>query len=191
VSEIRTAAAPHEKSVGVTSTAIEACMARPVYLVGMKTHEYHTHIVWAGNLGSGTSRWDRYDRAYRIRVDGKPEITGSAHPSFRGDPDRHDPEDLFLAAISSCHMLAYLALCARAGVSVVSYEDKAHGSLRLDRSGGGRFTEFTLRPNVTISSGDSAMAEALHERAHEVCFIASSCSVPIRVEPIIRVEARR
>lgn len=157
----------------------------------MKTHDYRTHIVWDGNLGNGTSRWDGYGRSHRIRVDGKPELAGSAHPSFRGEPERHDPEDLFLAAIASCHMLAYLALCARAGVNVTSYEDHAHGSLGLEASGGGCFTSVTLRPAVTISAGDAARAEALHERAHEACFIASSCSVPIRIEPTTQVEDRR
>jgi organic hydroperoxide reductase OsmC/OhrA len=160
----------------------------PPYVFDMKTHEYHTHIIWDGNQGLGTSNWTGYGRNHRILVSGKPELMGSAHPSFRGEPDRHDPEDLFLAAIASCHMLAYLALCARHGVNVVSYDDRASGSLVLEPRGGGRFEEVTLRPTVTITGGDRARAAELHDRAHELCFIANSCRVPIRNEPTTRVE---
>ncbi|MGZ8868580.1 MAG: OsmC family protein, partial [Thermoanaerobaculia bacterium] len=103
---------------------------------------------------------------------------------FRGDPGRHDPEDLFLTAISSCHMLSYLALCARRGINVIAYEDDARGTLVLDGDGG-RFSEVTLRPKVTISSGDLDRAKELHHRAHEECFIANSCSVPIRCEATV------
>ena len=153
----------------------------------MRSHEYRTHLHWDGNLGEGTSTYAGYGRQYRVLIDGKPELSGSANPIFRGDAARHDPEDLFLAAISSCHMLSYLALCARNGVRVVAYEDRASGTLELDSSGGGRFREVTLRPEVTIEGSDMERAAHLHETAHEQCFIASSCSVPIRHEAVIRV----
>jgi organic hydroperoxide reductase OsmC/OhrA len=157
----------------------------------MRSHEYRAHLQWDGNLGEGTSSYASYGRQYRVLVDGKPEIQGSANPVFRGDGARHDPEDLFLAAISSCHMLSYLALCARHGVRVVAYEDRASGTLELDGSGGGRFREVILRPEVTISAGDVTRATQLHDTAHEQCFIASSCSVPIHHEPVIRVQEQR
>ena len=155
----------------------------------MRSHEYHTHIIWNGNLGDGTSSYAAYGRQYRIVIDGKPELAGSANPAFRGEPGKHDPEDLFLAAVASCHMLSYLALCARGGIRVVGYEDEASGTLVLNASGGGRFEEITLHPTVTIAEGDAAHAAKLHETAHELCFIASSCSVPIRHEAKILVEA--
>ena len=150
----------------------------------MRSHHYRSQLVWDGNRGEGTASYAAYGREYRVRVDGKPELHGSANPAFRGDASKHDPEDLFLAAISSCHMLSYLALCARAGIRVVAYEDDAGGTLVLDGKGGGRFEEVTLRPRVTVAEGDDAQrALELHHAAHEQCFIASSCSVPIRVEP--------
>lgn len=152
----------------------------------MRNHEYHSHIIWDGNHGDGTSSYATYGRAYRVVIEGKSDIAGSAHTTFRGEAHKHDPEDLFLAAIASCHLLAYLALCATRGVKVVAYEDRAHGTLKLHGSGG-RFEEVVLHPVVTIAESDAALAEALHHDAHESCFIASSCSVPIRCEPEIRV----
>src|SRR6185436_20939887 len=105
----------------------------------MRSHEYRTHLIGDGNRGDGTSSYAAYGREYRVVVQGKPELSGSANPAFRGDAGKHDPEDLFLAAIASCHMLSYLALCARNGIRVVSYEDQASGTLVLDPSSGGRF----------------------------------------------------
>lgn len=156
----------------------------------MRSHEYRNHLVWDGNKGDGTATYAGYGREYRVRVEGKPELSGSANAMFRGDAGRHDPEDLFLAAISSCHLLSYLALCARNGVNVVAYEDQASGTLVLDASGGGKFEEVTLRPRVTIAGGDQELAEKLHHTAHEQCFIANSCSVPIRNEATIVVAER-
>jgi organic hydroperoxide reductase OsmC/OhrA len=150
---------------------------------GMRSHDYRSHIVWDGNLGDGTASYATYGRQYRVVIAGKPDLNGSANPVFRGDAGKHDPEDLFLAAIAACHMLSYLALCARDGIQVVAYEDDASGTLVLDASGGGRFEQVTLRPAVTIADGDPQRAAQLHHKAHEQCFIANSCSVPIRVEP--------
>ena len=150
-----------------------------------RSHEYSTRLVWEGNLGSGTSEYRAYGRGYRISVDGKPDLPGSADPLFRGDAGRHNPEDLFVAALSACHLLTYLALCARSGIRVVEYEDRAAGTLGLAAGGGGRFDSVTLRPRVTIDGGDPALAESLHEKAHELCFIAASVGIPVRVEPAI------
>ncbi|MGZ5474485.1 MAG: OsmC family protein [Thermoanaerobaculia bacterium] len=152
-----------------------------------RSHEYKAALVWTGNRGEGTTTYQAYGREYRVAIKGKPELTGSANAMFRGDPGCHDPEDLFLTAISSCHMLSYLALCARRGINVIAYEDDARGTLVLDGDGG-RFSEVTLRPKVTISSGDLDRAKELHLRAHEECFIANSCSVPIRCEATVVTE---
>lgn len=145
-----------------------------------KEHEYVSRLVWEGNTGEGTAGYERYGRGYRVEIDGKPDLAGSADPMFRGDGALHNPEDLFVAAISSCHMLSYLALCARRGVRVMSYEDEARGTLRFDATGGGRFVEVTLSPRVTIAAGsDLALARELHGPAHETCYVASSCNTPI------------
>ena len=151
-------------------------------------HAYESHLVWDGNLGSGTSSYTSYGREYRIRVEGKPELSGSADPMFRGAADRHNPEDLFLAALASCHMLSYLALCARRGVRVLGYEDHASGVLVVRDDGGGHFESVALLPLVTVAAdSDVSLAMALHETAHATCFVAGSCHVPIAVEATCRV----
>lgn len=155
-----------------------------------KSHEYESLLSWDGNLGQGTANYAAYGRDYRVRVPGKPDLLGSADAAFRGAPERHNPEDLFLVAVSSCHMLAYLALCARRGVRVLAYEDAARGHLALDADGGGRFTGITLRPRVVVATtADERLAFELHEEAHRQCFIANSSSTPIHCEPTIEVRS--
>ena len=148
----------------------------------MRNHEYRARLTWDGNRGDGTSNYAAYGREYRVAIDGKPELNGSADPTFRGDATKHNPEDLLLAAVSSCHMLSYLALCARGSIEVVAYQDDAVGQMVFHKDGSGEFTEIVLRPAVTIRSGDLEKATQLHERAHEICFIARSCNFPIRHE---------
>ena len=147
-------------------------------------HEYKSRLVWNGGAG-GTSNYATYDRSYRVVVAGKPDINGSADAMFKGDRSRLNPEDLFVASISSCHLLSYLALCARNKIDVASYEDEAVGVLALNPDWSGKFEEVVLRPRVTISSGDLELATKLHETAHHQCFIASSCSCTIRNEPTV------
>jgi organic hydroperoxide reductase OsmC/OhrA len=149
---------------------------------------YEAHVIWTGNRGSGTSSYTSYSRDYDVAVDGKPPLAGSADAKFRGAADRHNPEDLLVIALTSCHMLAYLALCARGGITVVGYTDRATGSMELRPGGGGHFVEVALRPVVTIANAaDADRAAALHHSAHEGCFIASSCNFPVRHEATIRV----
>ena len=150
-------------------------------------HHYESLLIWDGNRGDGTATYAGYGREYRVVVSSKPELQGSADPAFRGDAAKWNPEDLFLAAISSCHMLSYLALCARNGVNVLEYEDRATGVMKEDGKGGGRFEEVLLHPMVVVGAADQVeRAIALHERAHALCFIANSCSVPIHHKPEVR-----
>ncbi|NIP80920.1 MAG: OsmC family peroxiredoxin [Gemmatimonadetes bacterium] len=156
-----------------------------------EAHRYHVAVRWEGRRGSDPWDHSSYPRSYTISVDGRPDLPGSADAAFRGDAGRHNPEDLFVAAISACHMLAYLALCARRGVEVLQYADEADGVLELGADGGGRFTDIELRPTVTLADdADGALARALHDTAHDRCFIASSCRVPIRCTPVIRGPVR-
>jgi organic hydroperoxide reductase OsmC/OhrA len=176
----------------IASIAVEAWAERRWYewLMTQPIHEYATRIVWEGNLGQGTTSYATYGRGYRISVAGKPDLTGTADPAFRGERDKHNPEDLFLAAVSACHMLSYLALCARHGVHVAAYEDDATGTLKLDATGGGRFEAIALHPKVTVArAADATLATSLHAQAHELCFIARSCAVPIRHFPTVQVRA--
>lgn len=147
-------------------------------------HEYKSRLVWEGGAG-GTADYKTYDRSYRIVVEGKPDVPGSADAMFKGDKAKLNPEDLFVSAIASCHLLSYLALCARNKIDVATYEDDAVGTLAINPDWSGKFEEVVLRPRVTISSGDVDLAIKLHETAHEQCFVASSCSCPIRNEPTV------
>lgn len=148
-----------------------------------KLFNYVARIVWTGNLGPGTSGYREYSRDHDIVIEGKPVIAGSSEPAFRGDPSRHNPEGMMLAALSSCHMLWYLHLCAVAGVVVTAYEDEPNAVMALDAGGGGRFISATLRPKVTIASAaDKSKAEGLHKAAHEKCFIANSVNFPVSCE---------
>src|SRR3954462_9779243 len=154
-----------------------------------KAHEYRAHLVWDGNLGAGTTTYAGYGRKYRLQIDGKPDIIGSADPMFRGDANIYNPEDLFVAALSSCHLLSYLALCARSKINVIAYEDNASGTLKLLPNGGGIFEGVTLRPVVTVApDSDEARALELHEQAHDLCFIAASVKIPVLHEPQIKIQ---
>src|SRR3954466_2875608 len=155
-----------------------------------KTHDYKAKLLWEGNLGDGTTSYMGYGRRYRLKIDGKPDIVGSADPMFRGDANAYNPEDLFIAALSSCHLLSYLALCARSKINVVAYEDNAIGTLLLTPNGGGIFESVTLRPVVTLAEGsDVNRALELHEQAHDLCFIAASVKIPLLHEPQIKVQS--
>jgi organic hydroperoxide reductase OsmC/OhrA len=151
-------------------------------------HRYALTLVWEGNRGPGTSDYATYGREYRVRIAGKPDLVGSADPLFRGDSALHNPEDLLVAALSACHMLSYLALCARSRISVLTYTDAAEGTLAFRPDGGGSFQEVVLRPRVTVAPGaDLARATALHEKASEQCFIAASCNFPVRHQPVVEL----
>lgn len=152
-------------------------------------HRYRVDVEWTGNRGSGTQNYRGYERDHDIRVSGKPVLAGSSDAAFRGDASRHNPEDLLVAALSSCHMLAYLHLAATAGLVVMAYSDIAEGLMENDAEGG-RFVEVVLRPTVTLrANSDAAKAEALHVDAHHACFIASSVNFPVHCEPRIIIEA--
>jgi organic hydroperoxide reductase OsmC/OhrA len=151
-----------------------------------KTHTYATHVEWTGNRGTGTSAYRAYGREHIIRMNGKPDILGSSDPAFRGNGDRHNPEDMLVASVSTCHMLWYLHLAAEAGIVVTGYTDAARGTMVEDAERGGCFTEIVLRPLVTISKGDAAAAERVHEAAHKKCYIANSVNFPVRCIPKIQ-----
>ena len=146
-------------------------------------HHYRLHATWTGNRGTGTSGYRDYGRDVTLAVEGKPDVLASADRPFRGDPERWNPEDMLLAALSECHLLSYLYACVTAEVVVVSYEDEATGTMVEDGAGSGRFTEVTLHPRVVVA--DASMieaAQAAHARAHDLCFIANSMNFPVRHE---------
>lgn len=150
------------------------------------TYSYSVTVTWQGNRGTGTSGYREYDRDHVISAPGKPDIAGSSDPHFRGSAARWNPEELFLASLSACHKLWYLHFCAVSGVVVTDYVDGAEGTMVMDESGAGHFTEVILKPRVTIMAKSPAdIALELHDDAHEKCFIANSVNFPVRCEPVI------
>jgi organic hydroperoxide reductase OsmC/OhrA len=152
----------------------------------MKQHQYEVGVLWTGNDGEGTQTYKSYRRDHEIVIAGKPNIPASSDPGFRGNPARHNPEELLVASLACCHMLWYLHLCAVNHIMVNSYRDEASGEMNEHEDGSGEFVRVVLRPAVTISGGsDPAKAQALHAEAHHFCFIARSVNFPVEVEPRI------
>jgi len=151
-------------------------------------HHYFSEIKWAGNRGIGTTDYKSYDRAYTIRINNKAIIQGSSDAAFRGDSTKHNPEELLLASLSSCHMLWYLHLCSDEGIVVTEYIDNAKAEMKEEPNGSGRFVLVTLFPEVTVT--ESSMiekAEAMHKKANEMCFIANSVNFPVKHHPTINI----
>ncbi|RMF01401.1 MAG: OsmC family peroxiredoxin [Bacteroidetes bacterium] len=147
------------------------------------THQYQLQLDWTGNLGTGTSAYRAYTRDYQIQIATKPILYGSADHAFRGDPTRYNPEELLLGALSSCHLLWFLHLCAEAKVIVTAYTDLPVATMREGADGSGQFTEAILRPRVTVAESPMiSQLEALHQRANQMCFIARSVNFPVRHE---------
>lgn len=154
-----------------------------------REHRFECRLVWTGAAKGGAKNYETYSRECRIDFAGKPSIRVTAAPVFRGDPALANPEDMLVASLSACHFLSYVALCARNGVEVISYEDEASGTMSRFE-GGFHFTDVLLKPRVTIAGGsDPEKALALHARAHHDCFIANSVNFPVRHEPVITVAA--
>jgi len=154
----------------------------------MKTHQYQTKITWTGNKGEGTVGYKGYERSHTVSITHKQDILASSDIPFHGDGTKHNPEDFLLASLSSCHMLWYLHLCADAGVIVVAYIDDAEGAMAEKPGGGGHFTEVMLHPVVTVTEASMVdMANALHDKAHEKCFIANSVNFEVKHQPVCQV----
>lgn len=155
-----------------------------------KTHLYNTTLTWDGADGETTINYKSYSRNHAIEIEGKAPFVMSADPAFLGDTSKLNPEDCLLVALSSCHMLSYLAFAAIKGVEVTAYVDRASGTM-IEEGHGGRFIEVILKPVVTISArSDETLARELHPSASESCFIASSVNFPVKHVPTIVVQDR-
>ncbi len=144
--------------------------------------EHRATVQWRQTGGSFD--YDSYSRNHSWSFANGTSIEASAAPDFRGDDTRIDPEEAFVAAVSSCHMLTFLAIAARKRLVVESYLDEAVGFLKKNADGVLAVTEVELRPRVRFSAETTPAAEALaklHEMAHRGCFIANSVRSEIRV----------
>lgn len=155
-------------------------------------HHFACTMHWTGAAKGPASDYETYSRDLRVDFEGKPSLDMSSAPVFKGDASRHNPEDLLVAALSSCHFLTYAAFCAKMGVVMVAYEDAAAGVMeRIERVT--RFTSVVLHPKVTVAKGTTPdkleLAKALHAKAHAGCFIASSVNFPVTHEVTVVIEA--
>jgi organic hydroperoxide reductase OsmC/OhrA len=148
-----------------------------------RIHEFHSQLVWSGSTGDG---YRGYDRTHRVTT--SPAIAGlavSAAPAFRGDPDLHNPEQLLLAAATSCQLLSFLALATRDGVDVRRYEDDAEAIMPVGTQPM-RITRVTLRPRILVAAGtDLALVRRLVPEAHDGCFIANTLNAEFVLEPTV------
>jgi organic hydroperoxide reductase OsmC/OhrA len=147
---------------------------------------YTAVVVW--ERGQAKFSNDRYSRAHRWRFDGGAEIAASSSPKVvplpMSDPGAVDPEEAFVAALSSCHMLWFLSIAARRGFVVERYQDEAEGSMAKDERGKLAITRVALRPRVSYSGRGPGEGEeaTMHHEAHEACFIANSVRTEVVVE---------
>ncbi len=141
--------------------------------------EHRIRLNWSD--GGKPFTYESYAREHEIVFKNGQTLAASASPAHRGDGVHGDPEDMLVAALSSCHMLSFLAICAKKRITVQSYEDDAVGFLEKD---GGKLwmTRVILRPQI-VASADAATLEPIHHLAHEACFIANSVKTHIVVEP--------
>lgn len=149
----------------------------------IKRHEFQVTTRWTGNLGTGTSAYRAYSRNHELSAPGKStHIVGSSAVAI-GDHTRYNPEELLVGALSSCHMMWVLHLCADAGIVVTEYADNAVGEMAEHPGGAGEFTRVVLRPRMSITdTARTAEAIAMHKRAHEVCCLARSMNFPVEHE---------
>lgn len=150
-----------------------------------REHLFEADLVWTGAEKGTTQTYEGYSREYAFHQAGKLDLKGSAAVPYRGDGSLPNPEDLLLASVAACHLLSYLAECARAGVEVVEYTDRCTATMTF-KDGKMRIVEASLKPKVRISpESDRQKAIDLHHVAHEGCFIANSVAFPIGCEPTI------
>jgi organic hydroperoxide reductase OsmC/OhrA/SAM-dependent methyltransferase len=167
-----------------------AGMAAPAETAAVRatppTHSYSVTCEWSGSTGVG---YDRYSRAHVGHA--PPAATAvrlSSDTAFRGDPSLLNPEQLVVLAASSCQLLAFLAIAARARVDVRDYQDTGAAVMTEDGRGGGAITEITLRPRITVvTDATEERLRRLAQLAHEQCFIAASLNCPVTVSPTFEI----
>lgn len=155
------------------------------------THEHHYNLttIWKRNIGEGTKNVKAYDRSHTVIISGKPDLHLTTDNPHVGDKSKLNPEDLLVAAISSCHMLSYLYVCALEGIVIHDYIDNATGIMIEKESGGGAFKVVTLNPSFTVESEHMLKRSLeLHHKAHKICYIANSVNFEVKCNPICKVK---
>ena len=150
-------------------------------------HVYRTSLSWDGSTADG---YAAYDRGHTVEAaPARTVLSLSSDPAFRGDAELLNPEQLLVAAASSCQLLSFLAIAARSGVDVRSYRDETEAVMPEDDEPM-RITRIVLRPAVVVAAGiPEERVLRIVEKAHEECYVANSLSAQVVLEPTIRFEA--
>jgi organic hydroperoxide reductase OsmC/OhrA len=150
----------------------------------VSTHRYDTRLHWTGSTGAG---WDAYDRGHTVQAPPAEQKVKVTTGEAKGDPRVLNPEQLVVMAASSCQMLWFLHLAAKARVDVVEYSDEATG-LMPEEDGAMRITEITLRPLIKVAGAASVeRVEKLVHSAHDRCYIANSLNSDMSIEPTVEI----
>jgi organic hydroperoxide reductase OsmC/OhrA len=146
--------------------------------------EHHAHLHWERTTPD--FQYPSYNRDHQITFKQDQTVPFSASPTYKGNPALVDPEDALVAALSSCHMLSFLAIACKRKFTVDEYRDQALGVLEKNAHGQLAITRVTLRPEVFFSGTqpDAATYQAMHDESHHACFIANSVKTEVTVEPV-------
>jgi organic hydroperoxide reductase OsmC/OhrA len=144
--------------------------------------EHVVDVSWS--RGEHEFTYPTYSRDHEWRFDGGVTVRGSANPVYLGSESAVDPEEAFVAALSSCHLLTFLAIAAKKRLVVDSYDDHAVGVMAKNEAGRLAITQVTLRPRITFAgqTPDAETLEQLHHRSHQECFIANSVTTEVTIE---------
>ncbi|MEM7161097.1 MAG: OsmC family protein [Bacteroidota bacterium] len=148
----------------------------------MGTYAYYLELMWSGNRHEISEDQENYSRDFEVTSNGIKTILGSADPQFKGNSEKINPHELFLASLASSHMLWYLHLCTIEKISVEHYTDSPQGTMEMESNGTVQFQEIILKPRIIIDrESKKALAESLHTKALRKCLIAKSVDFPIQI----------
>lgn len=142
-------------------------------------HLFRSRLKWIQKIESKNTF-----KNHNIEIAGKETLQLSAAKAFKGDPTKHNPEDLLLSAVSSCHMMSYLYCCQKNGIEILKYEDNTTAVLETNMKGGGEIILVELQPVIQLKDFSQIdLALQLHQEASQLCFIANSCKFPVKYYP--------
>jgi len=157
----------------------------------LPNHHFKLKLSWSFTESNGSPSAYKTTRNHHVEVDGKAVLNISAAKAFKGDVSLHNPEDLLLASLTSCHFMSYLYCCAQEKIEIIAYEDYSEAILEVHNDGSGQITKVLLRPVVEIADASQYdLAISLHKKANKLCFIANSCNFPVEHYPTINVMTR-
>jgi organic hydroperoxide reductase OsmC/OhrA len=145
--------------------------------------EHVVDVSWS--RGEHEFTYQSYSRDHSWTFDGGDTVTASANPAYLGSEAAVDPEEAFVAALASCHMLTFLAIAAKKRFVVNTYDDHAVGVMAKNEAGWLAITKVTLSPRIVFAGAepDTTTLDQMHQLAHDQCFIANSVTTQLTVVP--------